>query len=137
MNKTSKTTIKQADRRRQVVQLRAAGRTIAEIADTLNVSKATIDRDIASTLLTLQAEAVADLDAWRSTQLAASQHVRTTAMEAADSVKDREKIAPLLGVALKALEREARLLGLDKYQPNILVPVLSDAEAQAILDELP
>ena len=134
---SSKIKTEQALRRRQVAQLRRAGWEQQAIADELGCGLNTVKRDIKEMVLTLHAEATADIDAWRSTQLEELQQVRDRAIRAFDGSEEPDKAAAMLTAILKAQEREARLLGLDVATPAVLVPVMSEERAAEIRAELP
>ena len=151
---SSKIKTEQALRRRQVAQLRRAGWEQQAIADELGCGLNTVKRDIKEMVLTLHAEATADIDAWRSTQLEELQQMRANLWDRLNR-EDHVEEDPETGVSylvqgcadknasslsrslLAAAEREARLLGLDVAQPAVLVPVMSEERAAEIRAELP
>ena len=152
---SSKTKTEQALRRRQVAQLRTGRLGTTKPSPTNSaVGSNTVKRDIKEMVLTLHAEATADIDAWRSTQLEELQQMRANLWDRLNR-EDHVEEDPETGVSylvqgcadknasslsrslLAAAEREARLLGLDVAQPAVLVPVMSEERAAEIRAELP
>jgi len=136
--KTGTGSVNRAERQRRAARLRRAGCTLQEIADDLCCSIVTVHRDLRALVDTLHAEALHDLDAWKSAQLAELQQVRDEAWEAwrndESPTGTRHDVATLRTI-LVAQEREAKLLGLEHTIGLIPTQTMTDEEARAILAE--
>lgn len=108
-------------RREQVANLRLQGKTQREIAEKLNISAATVNRDLAALVADWQQRAGAALDHHIGRQYAELEQIKRAAW-AEDDLKS----------VLKALEVEIKLLG--TAQPSVLE--LRGADSRALADLL-
>jgi predicted ArsR family transcriptional regulator len=162
-SKRSRVIVDARANRARACQLRRAGLTLQQIGDTLGVTRQTVCRYLDATLLDLHTTARDNLDAWRSAHLAELAQVRTIAYhriagvpmgdpdaDTGDEKVDERlraeweqgpsRVAPLLLTILRAMEREAKLLGLDapvEVTGTVVTgPAMSEDDARAVLAKL-
>lgn len=105
------TQIEIVQRRKKVVANILGGMTYQEIADLLGVSKATVARDFKAVLREWQSHYVKDTDKWTAIQLRKLDVMM-------NAIWDRAQNGDLHSIdrMMHLLERQAKLLGLDKPQ---------------------
>ena len=117
-----------AERRQKVVNYRKAGASLRQIADKLEVSVATVHRDLQNALTELSQHELNDVR-----QLRALEASRLDDMFFATWPQAKAGVPIAMDFALRIMERRSKLYGLDAA---IKVEVLMQEERQKLLDAL-
>lgn len=111
--RSTKTTVKTQERRKEVAKLYLRGVSQTEIAERLGVVQSTISKDVSALLEQWKATQERTIDDAVTRQLEELKQIISTAWQCLFQSESDDAKAKWLDVIMKAQDRESKLLGLD------------------------